>query len=124
MIVLTPDHAVTELKFTEGGTGGVNYQVMSPGSSLTAVSGAGTYGGNAALTASLANASGLPLASAPVNFYLTNGSTTTMVGTGTTNDSGVAILPGVSLSGYFAGTYSITAVFAGDSTRARVSPGH
>ena len=49
--VLTPGPGqnVTELVFSEVGSGNVEYQVLSPGSSLTGVSGTGTFGGTATL---------------------------------------------------------------------------
>ncbi len=45
--VLSPanNESVYRLDISQSGSGEVDYQVISPGSSLTAVSGAGTYGG-------------------------------------------------------------------------------
>ena len=115
---LTPSQNVTELTFTETGTGGVNYQIITPGSSLGAVSGAGTYGGRATLTSTLLSVAGTPLANELVSFDLMEGGTPTFVGTGTTNANGVATLNNVSLADFSAGTASgaVMAVFAGDAT--------
>jgi len=79
---------------------------------LSAVSGSGSYGGTATLTAKLAT-SGTGVSGKSIAFKL-NGSS---VGSATTNGSGVATLPGVSLSGINAGSHSgaIAASFAGDS---------
>ena len=96
--VLTPGQNVTELKFSVAGpTGGVNFQVLSPGSSLTAVSGAVNSSGTANLTATLSSVAGTPLAGKSVTFELMEGGTPTPVGSATTNSSGVATLPDVSL---------------------------
>ncbi len=115
---LTPDQNITELKISETGGGGVNFQVVSPGSSLTAVSGTGTYGGTATLTATLLSAAGTPLADKPVTFDLMEGGTPTPVGSAMTNASGVATLTGVSLAGLPADIPpdAVMAVFAGDPT--------
>ena len=108
--------SVTRLDFSETGVGGVSYQVLSPGSSLTAVSGTGTYGGNADLTATLLSVAGTPLAGATVSFNLMEGGTPTPVGSTTTNNDGVATLP-VSLGDFPAGisTNAVMAVFSGDA---------
>ena len=71
--MLTPSQDVTELDFTEGGTGNVFYQVLSPGSTLSAVSGTGTYGGTATLSATLKSVAGTPMDDAPVTFELMEG---------------------------------------------------
>ena len=86
---------------------------------ISAVSGSGTYGGTASLTATL-KAGTAALNNKTVDFKL-NG---TSVGSATTNSSGVATLTGVSLSGYNAGTYTnyVSASFAGDSTYAASGP--
>ena len=68
---------------------------------LSAASGQGTYGGADTLTATLL-ADGIPLPNETVSFSL-DGVT---VGTATTNSSGVSTLPGVSLAGLNANTYS------------------
>ncbi len=86
---------------------------------LAAVSGAGTYGGTATLTATL-TAGGVPLAGQVVTFTLTAGGITTSVGTATTGSNGVATLRLVSLAGLPAGTAAgaVGASFAGDSSYA------
>jgi RHS repeat-associated protein/uncharacterized repeat protein (TIGR01451 family) len=85
--------------------------------SLSAVSGSGTYGSTATLTATLTER-GTPLVGKSVTFTLTSGGKVTTVGTITAGTGGVATLTGVSLAGFSAGTFSgvITASFAGDST--------
>ncbi len=72
----------------------------------------GTFGGTASLSATLTN-NGTPVANEPVAFTL-NG---TSVGSPQTNSSGVATLPGASLTGIAAGSYSagVGASFAGDT---------
>jgi predicted outer membrane repeat protein len=79
---------------------------------LSAISGSGTYGSTATLTATLKTGS-TAVSGKTISFKLNN----TTVGTGTTNSSGVATLSGVSLSGIDAGSYSgaVSASFAGDS---------
>ena len=90
--------------------------------SLAAVSGAGTYGGTATLTATL-TAGGVPLAGQVVSFTLTVGGITTPVGTATTGSDGVATLRLVSLAGLPAGTAAgaVGAGFAGDAPDAPTS---
>ena len=82
---------------------------------LSGVSGSGTYLGNATLTAYLA-VGGTGVAGRSIAFTL-NG---TSVGSATTGSGGVATLSGVSLSGIAAGSYAgaIGASFAGDATYA------
>ena len=118
MIVLTPKGTVNQLTFSETGNGGVNYQVISPGSSLSAVSGAGTYGGTGNLTATLLNADGAPIVSAPVTFSLVNGNTVTPVGTTNTGNNGVATFLGANVAGFpvSGSTSYVEATFAGDAT--------
>ncbi|HVX30898.1 MAG TPA: right-handed parallel beta-helix repeat-containing protein, partial [Nitrolancea sp.] len=79
---------------------------------ISAVSGSGTYGSSATLTATLKTGS-TAVSSKTITFKL-NGST---VGTATTNGSGVAALSGVSLSGISGGSHAgfVSASFAGDS---------
>ncbi len=113
--VLTPGQNITELKFSVSGpTGGVNFQVLSPGSSLTAVSGAVNSSGTANLTATLSSVAGTPLVGKSVTFELMEGGTPTPVGSATTNSSGVATLPNVSLPGTTPS--EVMAVFNGDAT--------
>ncbi len=118
MIVLTPTATVNELTFSETGAGGVNYQVISPGSSLSSVSGAGTYAGTGNLTATLLNADGAPIVNAPVTFSLVNGSTVTSVGTTDTGNNGVATFNGANVAGFpvSGSTTYVEATFAGDAT--------
>jgi hypothetical protein len=78
--------------------------------SISAVSGSGTYGGTASLTATL-KAGTTPLSGKSISFTI-NGSA---AGTATTDASGVATLSGASLSGINAGTGTVGASFAGDS---------
>jgi hypothetical protein len=96
-------------------------QTQQP-TSLSAISGTGTYGGTATLTATL-TAGGTPLAGKTVTFALTSGGSATTVGTATTNASGVASLGGVSLAGRNAGTATgaVGASFAGDAADAPIS---
>ncbi|MFL5914456.1 MAG: S8 family serine peptidase [Gaiellaceae bacterium] len=88
--------------------------------SITLVSGTGTYGGTATLTATLTSG-GNPVPSKTISFSL-NGTAVcggaTVVTCPTTNGSGFATLTGVSLSGINAGTYAsaVGASFAGDSS--------
>ncbi|MDR3639528.1 MAG: hypothetical protein P4L84_37350 [Isosphaeraceae bacterium] len=84
--------------------------------SITAVSGTGTYGGTATLTATL-TANNTPLAGKSIAFTLLVGGTTTPVGSATTGANGVATLAGVSLTGFSAGTANgaVGASFAGDA---------
>ncbi len=118
--VLTPGPGqnVTELVFSEVGSGNVEYQVLSPGSTLSAVSGTGTYGGTATLSATLKSVAGNPMDNAPVTFELMEAGTPRPVGSAVTNSNGVATLPGVSLAGFPAGISpgAVMAVFAGDAT--------
>ena len=95
--------------------------VASP-TSLSAVSGNGSSGGNATLTSALTE-SGSPLPGRIVTFSLSEGGTVRNVGTAMTDEAGVATLSGVSLAGLAAGTYSgaVLASFAGDSTDAASS---
>ena len=88
-------------------------QIQQP-TSLSAVSGTGTYAGTATLTATL-TAGGSPLAGKTVTFTLSNGTTLTSVGSATTDANGVATLSNVSLAGFNAGTFSgaVGASFAG-----------
>ena len=90
--------------------------------SLAAVSGAGTYGGTATLTATL-TAGSATLAGQTVSFTLTAGGITTSVGTATTGSNGVATLRLVSLAGRSAGTAAgaVGAAFAGDASDAPTS---
>jgi hypothetical protein len=80
--------------------------------SISNVSGSGTYGGNATLTAKLSSGTN-NLSGKNVAFEL-NGQS---VGTDATDANGVAELSGVSLSGINAGTYNnaVSANFTGDS---------
>ena len=73
--------------------------IIEDSSTLSAVSGNGTYGGTATLQASLTSA-GLPLAGETVNFSLLVDGIITPVGKATTDASGVAALIGVSLAGF------------------------
>ena len=84
--------------------------------SLSTISGSGTYGGTATLTATL-TANGSGVANETVSFTFINGATITPLGTATTDANGVATLTGVSLAGIGAGTYHgyVGASFAGDT---------
>ena len=90
--------------------------VTPQATNLSAISGSGTYGGTATLTATL-TASGSGVANEPVTFTFINGTIITPVGTATTNANGIATLTGVSLAGIGAGTYTgyVGASFAGDT---------
>jgi uncharacterized repeat protein (TIGR01451 family) len=80
---------------------------------ISAVSGSGTYGSTATLTATLTEG-GFPVAGKSIDFTL-NGNG---VGNATTDASGVATLSGVSLTGINAGSYptAVGASFAGDTS--------
>ena len=78
--------------------------------SISSVSGSGTYGGTASLTATL-KAGTTPLSGKSISFTI-NGSA---AGNATTDASGVATLSGASLTGINAGTGTVGASFAGDS---------
>jgi hypothetical protein len=78
--------------------------------SISAVSGSGTYGGTATLTATLKSGT-TPLGGKSISFTV-NGNG---VGSATTDGSGVASLGGVSIAGINAGTGTVGASFAGDS---------
>ena len=91
------------------------------GTTLSNVYGTATYGGTATLTATLTQGftffpGAYPMASQQVKSALGG----KVVGMVPTNSSGVATLPGISISGYGAGTYSgasgVVASFAGNST--------
>ena len=71
--------------------------------SLSAVSGTGTYGGTSSLTATL-TASGSGVAGKTVSFTLKVGAAVRMVGSAKTDARGVATLNGVSLAGFNSGT--------------------
>ena len=122
--VLEVGQSVNQLVISEsGGDGGVTYQILSPGSSLTAVSGAGTYGGSATVSATLTSVNGTPLAKKLVTFEtiaggVGHGGTPTPVGFATTDENGVATFSSASLAGFSAGddSGSLMAVFSGDST--------
>ncbi len=97
--------------------------VVNP-TSLSDVSGSGTYGGSATLTATLSSG-GSPLAGESVAFTLDVGGSLINEGPVITNSNGVAMLSGISLAGLGAGTLSgaVTASFAGDATDASTSAG-
>jgi MBG domain len=80
------------------------------GTSLSVSPASGTYGGTTSLSATLSS-NGSGLANKIVSFTLNGNS----VGNATTNSSGVATLPNVSLSGIDAGTYAdaVGASYAG-----------
>jgi uncharacterized repeat protein (TIGR01451 family) len=80
---------------------------------ISNVSGSGTYGGTATLTATLTEG-GFPLAGKTIAFTLNGNS----VGSAVTDASGVATLSGVSLSGINPGNYptAVGASFAGDAS--------
>jgi hypothetical protein len=82
------------------------------GTALAVGSASGVYGGTATLTATLTSG-GSPVGNESVLFTLNGNS----VGTATTNGSGVATLPNVSLAGIAAGTYAggVAASFTGDA---------
>ncbi len=85
--------------------------------SLSAISGSGTYGGTSVLTATL-TAGGAGIPNELVAFSFVSGGTVTTVGSATTDGDGIATLAGVGLGAIGAGTYvgHVGASFAGDST--------
>ena len=103
---------------TSGSTcdaGAYEFGAVNPikSTAMSSVSGSGTYGGTATLTATLTS-SGTPVSGVSVAFKL-NGSS---VGSSNTNGSGVATLSNVSLSGISGGSHSnyVAASFAGNSS--------
>ncbi len=93
--------------------------LVRQGTELSAVSGAGTFGGSVTLLATL-SAGGLALAGEPVAFTYDDGTSITTVGVATTNGLGVATLGGINLPGLNAGddAGSIVASFAGQTNLA------
>lgn len=79
--------------------------------SISAVSGSGTFGGTATLTATL-QAGSAGVASKSVAFSINS----SVVGSASTDSSGVATLSNVSLTGIGAGNHAVSASFAGDSS--------
>ena len=126
--VLTPaaGQTITELDFTETqpGPDSVTYQVLSPGTSLSAVSGSGVLGGTATLTATLTNAAGAPMEGQTVEFEVLEGTTDptpTPLGSAVTNSSGVATYSGPTLPSSAAPVSSlfpedVMAVYQGDAS--------
>ena len=92
-----------------GSTATGNLVVGQAASTVSAVSGSATFGGTATLNATL-KAGATALSGQTVQFKVG----TDVVGTATTNSSGVATLTGVDVTGRDAGTYTdlITATFA------------
>ncbi len=90
--------------------------------SLSEVSGSGTYGGSATLTATLTS-DGSPVADASVAFTLTVGGDVIDEGSVMTNSNGIATLNDISLAGLGAGSISdaVGASFGGDTTDASTS---
>jgi hypothetical protein len=89
----------------------VSWTVETP-TNLSSVSGTGTFGGTATLSATL-QSSGDPVANESVDFSIDGNP----VGSALTDSNGIATLSSVSLAGIDAGTYSgaVGASFAGDS---------
>jgi subtilisin family serine protease len=106
VVVSASDNAGNTLSDTR------NYTVIAA-TTISAVSGSGTFGGTATLTATL-KAGSTPLSGKTISFTL-NG---TGVGTATTDANGVATLTNVSLTGINAGTHSgaVGATFTADGT--------
>jgi sugar lactone lactonase YvrE len=102
--------------FTDTGNDFVDVVHVGQATSISAISGSGTYGGTSKLTATLL-AGGNGIANEPVTFTFINGNTVTTVGSATTDANGVATLTGVSLAGIGAGTYAgyVGASFTGDT---------
>jgi probable HAF family extracellular repeat protein len=90
---------------------------VNEATSVSAVSGAGTYGATATLIATLSTGE-TPLSGKTVAFGVSEGGTVVGVGSAITSPDGVAVLTGVTLASFNAGTASgaITARFDGDST--------
>lgn len=110
-------HGELQMRNTGGATATTDiyffkFTVTQPqqATSISGVSGSGTYGGTATLTATL-KAGTTPLGGKLISFTI-NGSA---AGTATTDASGVATLSGASLAGINAGTGAVGASFAGDS---------
>jgi hypothetical protein len=91
--------------------------VQGTATSVTAVSGSGATGGTDTYTATLTNSSTSAGISGETITFTVNG---TSVGTATTNSSGVATLSGVANT-EAAGTYTVDAKFAGDTTNSSSS---
>lgn len=103
------------------------YEVQKAAASLSDVSGSGTYGDTATLTATLKDANGSLLSGEAVAFSV-NGTAVCGGATGvacpTTDASGVATLSNVSLSGINGGTWAgaISARFYSDTTHGSTGP--
>src|SRR5262249_18196986 len=106
---------------TGGGTGTQDSSAVltqtvnsAAATTISAVSGSGTFGGTATLTATLKRTSDNSPVSGKTITFLLNGNA---AGTGTTDASGVATVTGVSLTGINAGSSpnAVSASFAGDS---------
>ena len=93
--------------------------VVQQATSLTAITGKGTFAVGGKLTATLASGS-QPLAGKTISFTLDDGGTSTPVGTAVTNAQGIATVVSVSLAGFDPGAFSgaVVTSFAGDSTDA------
>ena len=111
-------HGELQMRNTGGATATTDFYFfkfavtqVQQATSISAVSGSGTYGGTATLTAML-KAGTTPLSGKSISFTI-NGSA---AGSATTDASGVATLSGASLSGINAGTGTVGASFAGDSS--------
>jgi len=87
-------------------------QAPAAAANLAVGDASGTYGGTTALTATLVDASGQPLADRTVTFRVKGA----VVGDAITGVDGVAMLAGVSLAGIEPGAYggAVTAGFVGD----------
>ena len=95
-----------------GSTSSALTQTVTKASTVSIASVSSKYGGKVKLSATLTSG-GSPLSGKTITFTI-NGA---VMGSASTNKSGVATLTGVSLAGISAGTYSgaITASFAGDT---------
>ncbi|MFO0957988.1 MAG: YDG domain-containing protein [Isosphaeraceae bacterium] len=78
---------------------------------LDSVGAGGTYGGTVSYTATLWTSNNAPVSGKSISFLVGN----QVIGTATTDASGVAIFRGSSPSGLNAGSYALSAKFAGDA---------
>ena len=122
---ITADYLPADDNFDAGDQASATQSIVAIGtvlSTLSGVSGSGTFGGTGTLTATLTS-QGLPMPDSAVSFTLNKGGTIFSAGTATTNINGVATIGVVSVIGLAAGTNEgvVAASFAGDLTHPKTS---
>src|SRR5262249_52173625 len=99
-------------------TATVNFNVVAAPTNVAVSPATGTFGGTTTLVATLdSSVSGNPLAGETIAFALAG----VPVGTAITDANGIATLNNVSLAGFNAGSVTIAASFAGDTTNSSSS---